>query len=978
MISVARHMKFRFWTVRGCALLLMVAAAVSLSSCKTKDTTAPENVTGLTAVAGDTQVGLAWVNPTDTDLAGVRIQRKLDGYPASTTDGDTVLEANATSFNDSGLTNGKRYFYTVYAYDGAGNYASGVQAVALPTSSTAQALVLDGYQGVHTALADTALPANQTAELAALLDQSEEIYRAGDACGAAGVLRDYETAAQSDRGSATGIIIEGRFERLYNLGRRLRYDMRVLSQPCPGEERVGLPAVAVVDEQVNDNTQLGAAFDFGEPIVQTVETAGEVFTQVDVPGADTSTGQPGYPAVPILRRLVAVPDKAEIASEIILQGGKTVGMNLLPFQFQPVDSARNPSGPPASTAFADPVFAKDPEIYAADRPWPPKQVSVSPAGRSRDVNYYIVEVAAGQYNPARKSLTLYDRVDVKLSFTGGTGNFVTEGMTSPFESRPDLYTGAAINGSAIAKFVGRRPILELAQGEEFMILTHPDFRAAADTLAAWKNQKGIVTNVFEVGTGTNYTTNQAIQDLIRYEYEHRAIRPSYALLLGDAEFIPAWYIAANDPVGAGAANIGTDYPYGSFTGILPGVFPDVAMGRIPVDTLEDANVVVDKIVNYEKTPPGAGNQAFYSNASIASQFQCCRKDVDQVGTDQRTFIEASEFARDTLNGQGKTVQRIYTRTIDNGCPTCAPPVPAYTDDATPRRYYDGTELPADIAPGGGFSWNGGNADIITAWNAGRFLFIHRDHGWPGGWSNPGFDWANASALTNGALLPVVFSVNCASGLFDNETNGGALGTEVGAMYFAERLLVNPNGGAVGLLGDSLNSPSWANSALLRGFIDAIYPAAIPGFGVNKSYRRLGDILNHAKLYLFTVAGVAGTGVSWADTGDELRLWNCIGDPTLEIWTKYPYARVLPANLSVHYLKDRLQFDFPIAGAEITATQANVTHGGSTPIGRVVTQEGANTMMFFKTPNPQMPIDYAITLDDANTANISALTSTAAR
>ena len=973
MNSLARHTLYRSWTRRGGALLTVLAVLLGLSACK-PDTTAPENVTGLTAVAADTQVALYWVNPGDADLAGVRIQRKLAGYPASTTDGDTVSEAAGTSFTDTGLTNGKHYFYTLFAYDAASNYASGVQAVSVPTSSLAQEPILGGYRTIAEALAEPGLPSDGAAELATELAQAEEVYRAGDACGAAGILRQYELSAQARRSGAANIIIEGMFENLYNLGRRLRYDMRVLSQDCPGEDRVGILAEALVDETKNDNTELGAGFSFGEPLLQTVKAGGEVFTQLDIPGADASQGQPGFPAVPIVRRLVAVPEGAEVSSEIILDGGKTVGMNLFPGQFEPADQTQDPSGPPDPSTFANPAFVKDPEIYATDRPWPPNPVSVSPAGHSRDLNFYIVEVASGQYNPARKTLTLFDKVDVKLSFKGGTGNFMTAAMASPFESRPDVFTGAALNKSAISKHVSLAPIIKRYTGEELMILTHPSFRAAADTLAAWKNEKGIVTRVYEVGTGTDNATREAIVALIKFEYEKAYIRPSYALLLGDAEFIPTWYVTANEPGLVGSATIGTDYRYASFTGILPGVFPDIAVGRIPVDTLADANTVVNKIVNYEKTPPGLGSQAFYSNAAIASQFQCCRKDIAQVGYDQRTFAQVSEFARDTMNGQGKTVQRIYTRTVDTGCASCNPVDPPYTGDATPRRYNDGTALPADLAPGSGFAWNGSNADIIAAWNAGRFLFIHRDHGWPGGWGNPGFDWSDASALTNGALLPVVFSVNCASGLFDNETNGGALGSGAGAMYFAERLLVNPNGGAVGLLGDTRNSPSWANSALLRGFIDAIWPSAIPGFGSNTSKRRLGDILNHGKMYLFTQAGVEGTGVSWANTGDELRLWNCLGDPTLEIWTKYPYAKTLPISVFPHYLNGALQVDFPIAGAQITATQ---TDGNARiiPVGRIVTKQGVNTMPLFQTPNLQAPIDWAITLEDASTIKLSEIAAT---
>jgi hypothetical protein len=51
-------------------------------------------------------------------------------------------------------------------------------------------------------------------------------------------------------------------------------------------------------------------------------------------------------------------------------------------------------------------------------------------------------------------------------------------------------------------------------------------------------------------------------------------------------------------------------------------WPDFAVGSIPVDTLQQANDVVDKIIDYEQNPPN--NTAFYQNITFASQFQCCR------------------------------------------------------------------------------------------------------------------------------------------------------------------------------------------------------------------------------------------------------------------------------------------------------------------------------------------------------------------
>ena len=49
--------------------------------------TPPGNVTGFTAIAGDGQIGLSWVNPSDPDFSGVLIKRGITGYPATTSGG---------------------------------------------------------------------------------------------------------------------------------------------------------------------------------------------------------------------------------------------------------------------------------------------------------------------------------------------------------------------------------------------------------------------------------------------------------------------------------------------------------------------------------------------------------------------------------------------------------------------------------------------------------------------------------------------------------------------------------------------------------------------------------------------------------------------------------------------------------------------------------------------------------------------------
>ncbi|MEO2018770.1 MAG: hypothetical protein ABGZ53_30855, partial [Fuerstiella sp.] len=100
------------------------------------DTIAPGNVGSFTATPGDGQVSLSWTEPSDSDYAGVKIQRKTGGYPTSHTDGTNVYEKSGTSHVDTNRTNGTTYYYKAFSYDNVSNYASGATDNAKPSLPT--------------------------------------------------------------------------------------------------------------------------------------------------------------------------------------------------------------------------------------------------------------------------------------------------------------------------------------------------------------------------------------------------------------------------------------------------------------------------------------------------------------------------------------------------------------------------------------------------------------------------------------------------------------------------------------------------------------------------------------------------------------------------------------------------------------------------------------------------------------------------
>ncbi|PIP17005.1 MAG: hypothetical protein COX44_02290, partial [Candidatus Portnoybacteria bacterium CG23_combo_of_CG06-09_8_20_14_all_37_13] len=96
------------------------------------DTTAPANVSNFLTFPGDGKIELSWQNPPDPDFKAVKIMRSEKFYPANPEEGTQIYNQKGTSFINLGLTNGKRYYYTAFAYDEIGNYASGAIASAIP------------------------------------------------------------------------------------------------------------------------------------------------------------------------------------------------------------------------------------------------------------------------------------------------------------------------------------------------------------------------------------------------------------------------------------------------------------------------------------------------------------------------------------------------------------------------------------------------------------------------------------------------------------------------------------------------------------------------------------------------------------------------------------------------------------------------------------------------------------------------------
>lgn len=689
------------------------------------------------------------------------------------------------------------------------------------------------------------------------------------------------------------------------------------------------------------NTTFRGTIQFPGAQFTTITQGKEQFTRLDIPGLAPGTGDPGVPAIPRWRALIAIPD----GSTPILRLARPVtrpAMKVHVYPYQPLgtefsthidDPAYQRIQPPASLYQGQP-FTKNNDAYASPNALPPGPCTPPlVVGKRRDVTIASIECAAGQYTPVSDTLVLFASIDFQIDFQGGGGFFITRASFNPFESDMLDMNSALLNGGIIAQYTGADGQTRYCKGgEELLILSPPDYLAAAKDLAKWRNQQGTPANAFVVndGAGPGPDTNTAIQQFIDWRYDHCTVRPKAVLLFGDAKAIPTFEITrllyenTTPPT-----LIATDFPYASHNSSPTAklYFPNYSLGRIPVTSADEAQIVVDKIKAYESVP--TTDKSFYRSAEMASYFQCCNPAAVAQGTeDGYAFITNSENFRQTLINNSFNVSRMYSTDT-------AFHKTDYSGDPTPRFFANGTPLPSELLPPN-TPWNTKAPDIAGDMNKGANLVFHEDHGWTGGWANPGFSITDVPSLTNSDKMNLVFNMDCSTGNFEVDS-------------FIYHMLAQKGGGAVGMTGFTRMSNVKYFPALTTGLLDAMWPDTDPAFGSNVSRTKLGQMFDWAKLYMVnTWTGGDINAVDAKNTLNHVRLWHLFGDPMMQVWTSVPAS--LPQIPYITVFPNAIDVPYEIEGVTVSAFQID-SEGGTRPVGRGVVTRGVAHIDFFNAPDP---------------------------
>ncbi len=641
----------------------------------------------------------------------------------------------------------------------------------------------------------------------------------------------------------------------------------------------------------------------------------EGYLRVEFEGA-VSASRPGSPDLPWIPVTVPVDADARITSwSFEGLGWERVGQSVRP---------RPRADESASPTREDNVISEDPAAYGGVTPFPQDPIGFRGVHARAGVAEASFVVSPFRWDPVTGDLEMARTGTIRFETTSGPSRFLPAPLrTAP---APKVIAGAdagssfsrsweaGANGRQLYSLVNSAsaggPSLE-GNPVEFLIITTEDLAPGFEELIEWKNQAGYPAEIRTTDwIYANYPQGvdqpEKIRLFLRDAYRFWGTRT--VLIGGDPLVVPGRYghdYSWNFPDGV---PIITDYYYACLDGNwnangnarygeppvssgsgenqiliasdLVDFRPELRVGRIPANDLEQVNIYMQKYMEYAVDNPPSGDYI-------------------------KTFLAMGEvlFESDWQIGD-----------CDDDCQdSCPPNVPCVTSDGAEdciSLIEQVGENPAEIQFNfvemyeRDYWWNGlgrsslelGRDEFVSKMNGdGANLIFHAGHGDRDRWAT-GKDRVDASdlfGLTNATTGPgyagFVYAINCNSAAIDFDCA-------------AEAFQFAPSGGGLIYIGSTnLDFPAAARRMQAETF------ARWPGDGT----------VTPGDAYFETMDAIAkSVGDSRTPTRFLIHSLTFLGDPDMFVWTESP------SDLVVEY---DAEFD-------LGSSQTSVTvRTGSTPV-----------------------------------------------
>jgi hypothetical protein len=222
------------------------------------------------------------------------------------------------------------------------------------------------------------------------------------------------------------------------------------------------------------------------------------------------------------------------------------------------------------------------EYYEYGNRFPEDSVILKGPAVMRDLRVVTLSFCPFIYNAASGELEIAGEIRARVQVEGTGGENTTRNRGTISRAYEPIYRSMVIN---YADFIGRpqyqQPTII------FVIKDMADALEALEYLTDWKRSKGF--NVVVATTAETGTTNQSIKNYLQNAYDNWENPPDYVCFCGDANgsySIPTW--------GYG------DHAYAQLDG--NDLLEDVIIGRLSFQSVNTFQLLISKILNYEKEP----------------------------------------------------------------------------------------------------------------------------------------------------------------------------------------------------------------------------------------------------------------------------------------------------------------------------------------------------------------------------------------
>ena len=376
--------------------------------------------------------------------------------------------------------------------------------------------------------------------------------------------------------------------------------------------------------------------------------------------------------------------------------------------------------------------------------------------------------------------------------------------------RTYLVVSQAGKRTPIMSVPDRAHLCDTAWQADVLIIAHEDFVPAVAPMVQLRQHQGYTTKVVSTEDiynefGHGIYSERALKQFLTFVYTHwQTPAPTYVLLVGDASWNPRQLNATNAYYGDGQR---TDFvPTRLFEARVDhfeaasdnwfacvdgeeDLLPDMFVGRLPVRTVEQAEAMIAKIVNFETQD--LTNENPPSGTFVA--------DIGEGGT--LAFEDSSDAWIDRFVPSPVSVERIYLSQL--GMPET-------------------------------------KTQILNAFSRGSLLLNYFGHGSVGTWSKSSIlTRDDISSLNPPARLPFVLTMSCINGYFVEPSASQSALAEV---------LVRPEAtGAIAMFsgsGEALPSPLFP---MARQFYSALFEHGITACGALTT-SSLFALFNHYSYY----------------------------------------------------------------------------------------------------------------------------------